>query len=288
MKPISRTQATLAWIIAVLSLFACLAGLAPGIPGADSPASFRSVRGESVELQGRGLYRLDSVSFAAQAKAQDLVTLFLGIPLLLVSLVFAARGILRAGVLLAGTFAYFAYTDATSAIGLQYNSLFLVYVALFGLSVWGLVLCLAGLDGARIREGFRGPRIRKAAIVFDIFAGALIFLMWMARLLPGLLGRAGTTFIEHYTTLPIQVMDLGLVVPLAAVSGVNLARDRPLGYLLTGLFLMKGITLGLAVGAMILWSALAGLPVDPGETAIFAAIIGAGVSLGVAWLRAIR
>lgn len=288
MKPVTRTQATLASIIAVLSLFACLAGLAPGIPGTDSPANFRSVRGESVELQGRGLYRLDSVSFAAQAKAQDLVTLFLGIPLLVVSLVFAARGILRAGVLLAGTFAYFAYTYATYAFGLQYNSLFPVYVALFGLSVWGLGLRLAALDGSRIREGFRGPRIRKAAVVFDFLAGALILLMWMGRLLPNLISGANTTFIEHYTTLPIQVMDLGLVVPLALVSGVNLARDRPLGYLLTGLFLMKGITLGLAVGAMILWSACAGLPVDPGETAVFAAIIGAGVSLGAAWLKAIR
>ena len=288
MKPITNTQKALALGIAVLSLFACLAGLAPGTPGPDSPGSFTSIRGATVELQGAGLYRLDSVSFAAQGKAQDLVTLFLGIPLLGLSLVFAARGSLRAGVLLAGTFAYFTYTYATYAFGLQYNPLFLVYVALFGLSVFGLVLSLAGLDGTRIREGFRGPRVRKAAIVFDFFAGALILLMWAARLLPNLISGADTIYIEHYTTLPIQVMDLGLVVPLALVSGLNLARDRPLGYLLTGLFLMKGITLGLAIGAMILWSAFAGLPVDPAETAVFAAIIGAGVSLGAAWLRAVR
>lgn len=287
MKPITNTRRALALGIAVLSLFACLAGLAPGTPGSGSPASFTSIRGQSVELQGTGLYRLDSVSFAAQAKAQDLVTLFLGIPLLILSLVFAARGSLRAGVLLAGTFGYFAYTYATYAFGLQYNPLFPVYIALFGSSVFGLILSLAGLDGARIREGFRGPRVRKAAIVFDFFAGALIFLMWMGRLLPNLISGADTTYIEHYTTLPIQVMDLGFVVPLALISGVNLARDRPLGYLLTGLFLMKGITLGLAVGAMILWSVFAGLPVAPAETAVFAVIIGAGVGLGAAWLRAI-
>lgn len=288
MKPVTKTQKALALGIAVLSLFACLAGLAPGTPRPDSPAAFTSIRGERVELQGTGLYRLDSVSFAAQAKAQDLVTLLLGIPLLGISLVLAVRGSLRAGVLQAGTFGYFAYTYATYAFGLQYNPLFLVYIALFGSSVFGLILSLAGLDAVRIREGFRGPRVRKAAVGFDFLAGTLIFLMWMARLLPNILAGADTTFIEHYTTLPIQVMDLGFVVPLALVSGVNLARDRPLGYLLTGLFLMKGVTLGLAVGAMILWSVVAGLPVSPAETAVFAVIIGAGVGLGAAWLRAIR
>lgn len=287
MKPVTNSQKALSLGIAILSLFACLAGPSPGTPGTDSPASFTSIRGAVVELQGKGLYRLDSVSFAAQGKAQDLVTLFLGIPLLTLSLVFAARGSLRAGVLLAGTFAYFTYTYATYAFGLQYNPLFLVYVALFGLSVFGLVLSLAGLDGQRIREGFRSPRVRRAAVVFNFLAGALILLMWMGRLLPNLVSGADTTYIEHYTTLPVQVLDLGLIVPLALVSGLNLARDRPLGYLLTGLFLMKGITLGLAIGAMILWSAFAGLSVNPAETVIFAAIIGAGVSLGAAWLRAI-
>lgn len=288
MKSVSTAQKILVILVAALSLPACLAGLVPGAQNVEAVRSFTSIDGADVELQGSGLYRNDSVSFAAQAKAQDVVTLAVGIPLLLVSLFLAAKGSLRGAVLLAGTFAYFAYTYTTYAFGLFFNPFFLVYVALFSLSVFGLILSLLRLDAAEIKTRFAGPRIRKLAVAFDFFTGTMLFLMWMGRLLPNLLTGVDTILIEHYTTLPIQVMDLGLVVPLAFLAGINLARDRPLGYLLTGLFLLKGLTLALALGAMILWSALAGLPVNPVETLIFCVIIAAGVGTAAAYLRAIR
>lgn len=285
MKPVSPILSTLAICVAVLALLACVAGLTPG---AGEGGSFVSIRGESVQLHGSGLYRLESKSFAAQAKAQDLVTAAVGVPLLLASLILASRGSRRGGLLLAGTFAYFAYTFATYSFGLYYNSFFLIYVALFSMGVFGLILALTRLDGSDIKAHFSGPRTRKAAIAFDFFAGTMIFLMWMGRILPGLAGGADRSLVEHYTTLPIQVMDLGLVVPLAMLAGVNLAKDKPLGYLLSGLFLMKGLTLGLALGAMILWTAVAGLPVSTVETIIFGVIIVVGIGVAAAYFKAVR
>ncbi|MFH1998735.1 MAG: hypothetical protein ABIK28_03595, partial [Planctomycetota bacterium] len=103
-----------------------------------------------------------------------------------------------------------------------------------------------------------------------------------------LLGWPDATLIEHYTTLPIQVMDLAFVVPLAFVSGTLLARNAALGYLLTGLFLMKGLTLALALGAMILRAVLTGLPINVAETVIFVSITGFGVSVSILYIKAIR
>ncbi|MCK7514781.1 MAG: hypothetical protein MZV70_69460 [Desulfobacterales bacterium] len=126
-------------------------------------------------------------------------------------------------------------------------------------------LSLAGLDGhADSRKGSGAPGSGRPRLVFELPSrGPSSFLRGCgsAPAQPDI--RGGHDLHRALPTLPIQVLDPGLVVPLALVSGLNLARDQPLGYLLTGLFLMKGITLGLAVGAMILWSALAGLPVNP-------------------------
>jgi hypothetical protein len=241
-----------------------------------------------VQLEGSGLYRNDSVSFATQAKAQDLVTLFVGVPLLLASLFFAMRGSLRGGLTLAGTFAYFSYTYATYAFGVYYNAFFLAYVALLSMSVAGLILSLSSLNAESLKAAFSGRIVRATAIGFDFFVGSMLLLMWMARILPGLFGGADKSLIEHYTTLPIQVMDLAFVVPLALTAGVALAADAALGYILTGIFLLKGLSLGLALASMIIWAAVAGQPVNPVETAIFAAIIIPGVVLASLYVRAIR
>ncbi len=285
MTPITPTLRTLTICVAALAILACVAGL---LPGGGTRRSFTSISGAQIELQGAGLYRNDSVSFAAQAKAQDLVTLVLGVPLLVVSLALAARGSRRGGILLAGTFAYFTYTYTTYAFGVYYNSLFLVYIALFSMSVLGLILALKRMDAGDIKTNFSGKGARTAAIVFSLFTGGAVFLLWMARILPGLLGGPDATLIEHYTTLPVQVLDLGFVAPLAILSGVSLARNRPLGYLLAGLLLMKGATLTLALGAMILWMAFSGVPVNPAETVVFGVIIVAGVGTAAAYFRAVR
>lgn len=286
MKTNNSALITLGTLVAFLSLIACVAGLWPSGSVPERPVTV-SVTGEQVELEGVGLYRNDSVSFASQAKAQDLVTLFVGIPLLLVSLAFACRGSLRARLVLAGTFAYFTYTYATYSFGSHYNGLFLAYTALLPLSLSGFILSLRALDPMALAASFHGKRVRIAAVAFDFFAGVMILAMWLARILPGFFSLEDKTLIEHYTTLPIQVMDLGFVVPLALAAGWLLAKKSPMGYLLTGLFLMKGMSLGLAIASMIVWSLVAGLPANMVEIAIFTLIIVSGLTLAALFVRAI-
>jgi hypothetical protein len=50
----------------------------------------------------------------------------------------------------------------------------------------------------------------------------------------------------------VQAGDLGLVVPLAILSGALLLRRRPVGYLLASVLLVKGATFGLALVAVAL------------------------------------
>lgn len=139
--------------IAVFTLFAAGVGTLSSI-GAGQQQHFLSIRGETVSIFGRGIYNNDSVSVVAQAVAQDCVTVFLGVPLLILSLVFARKGYLRARLLLAGTLAYFLYTYMSYSFLSMYNALFLVYVALMSLSLFAFVLVMMTFDMRSFVQAF--------------------------------------------------------------------------------------------------------------------------------------
>lgn len=242
-----KTVSILVLLIALLALVATVAGL---IPGTGSETTFQSIHGQTVAIEGRGLYRYESVSVAAQAHAQDLVTLVLGIPLLLVSLLLTWRGKWRGRLLLTGTVGYFLYTYASYAFLAMYNPLFLCYVALMSLSFFAFVLCMMSYDIGSMRGRFREKlpvRLIGGAL---LFIAAMLFLLWMARILPPLLAGGVPTVLEHYSTLVIQSMDLGFVVPVSVVGAVLLIKRRPFGYLLAPVLIVKAGTLATAVALM--------------------------------------
>ena len=131
----------------------------------------------------------------------------------------------------------------------SYNALFLVYVALFSLSLYAFILSMMSFDLTDLPQHFsaRLPRGWIAGLMFLV--GGFLLLAWLGRIVPPLLQNQ-TPVLDNTTTLVIQAMDLGMIVPLAILSGILLLRRSPWGYLLTSVTLMKGVTLGLAVSAM--------------------------------------
>jgi hypothetical protein len=223
------------------------------------PFAYTNHRGETVMIHGSGLYYNDTVSTAAQMQGNDLVTLTVGLPLLAVATWLAFRGSLRGALLLAGTLGFFLYTYMSMSMLTAYNNLFLVYVALFGLSLWAFVLSLSAIDvqtlPAHVASGL--PHGWVAGLLFTI--GGFLAFAWLGRIIGPLLQNS-TPALENTTTLVIQSMDLGVIAPLAIVAGVLLLRRSAWGYLLASVLVMKAITMGLAVSAMGLNMARVGVP----------------------------
>ena len=107
--------------------------------------AYTNHRGEEVIINGQGLYYFDTVSMAAQQQGNDLIALVVGLPLLLISARLAFRGSLRGQLLLTGTLGFFLYTYMSMATLTSYNQLFLVYVALFGLSLYAFILSMMAI-----------------------------------------------------------------------------------------------------------------------------------------------
>jgi hypothetical protein len=274
-------------------LIGALAAAAAGIgifwQGSGAHFEFTTLRGQVVEMQGGdGLYRYDSVSGAAQVIAGDIVTLCIGIPLLLIAALMTSRGSLRGRLLLTGTLGYFLYTYTSLAMLAAYNELFLVYVALMSLSLFAFVMSVLSIDVASLPAHFSDRFPRKRIAGFLLFLGSALALMWSGVIVTPLLSGTYPATLESYTTMVIQAMDLGLIVPAAMLSAVLLLRRAPFGYLLSSIVLVKGFTLGAAVSAMALGIMLAGVPVSPVELVLFPVITVIDIGLTVLMLRSLR
>jgi hypothetical protein len=267
MESFMKYQRQLTWLIpliAVLSLISAGMGVFYQTPG--QPYAFTSVRGEAVTINARGLYFYDTVSSAAQMQANDLITLVLGLPLLVISTLLAFRDDprsawpLRGRLLLTGTLGFFLYTYTTMSTNTAFNALFPVYVTLFSLSMYAFILAMMSFDRAELAQRFspRTPRGWIAGVM--VAAGSFLLLAWLGgRVMPPILNNSIPP-LENGITEVIQFMDLGVIVPLAMLGGVLLLRRNAWGYLLSSVGVMKMLTMGVAVSTMGINMALNGYP----------------------------
>lgn len=255
-------------LIFILTLVATLAGL---WPGEGQPYSLTNFRGEAITINARGLYYWDTVSSAAQMQANDLVGLVLGLPLLAIAFWFTLRGSLRGRLLLTGTLGFILYTYITMCFGAAYNKLFLVYVALFSLSLFAFILSMMSFDLKTLPAHFskRLPHGWIAGLLF--FAAAFLTIAWLGRI-AATLAPGAIPALENVTSMFIQVMDLGIIVPLCVLAGTLLLRREAWGYLLASVGLLKFLTMGIAVSLMGLNMARVGVPVSAVELGIFPTI----------------
>jgi len=272
--------------IAILAAIAALTGIVTSEgPGA---YDYESIRGETVIIYGKGVYRHMSANVAPQGIAQDYVTILLAIPLLATGLVWAGKGSLRGRFLLAGTLGYFLVSYLFYLVMGMYNVLFLVYVVLTGLSFFALALTLLSFEPKTLCERFDERTPVRFSGCFLIFNGVVIGLMWLGIVVAPLIdGTVIPPQTEHYTTLIVQGLDLAILLPLAVVSGVAFLKKRPLGYLLAPIYFVFLSILMTALIAKIIAMGILGQNVMPAAV-IIPAITAVSIGCTVLILRSTK
>lgn len=262
-----RTISLLVICIIILSIFATMVGIfynaGPGLH------EFKSIRGETIIIYGKGLYSNDSVSEVAQGKAIDIVTAIIGVPLLIISLYLSVKKSLKGRLLLTGTLGYFLYTYISYVFLWMYNPMFIVYVIIMSSSFFAFTLLMMSYDIKDVSSAFDKKLPVKFLGGFQILFAAALCLLWMKKIFPTIIYGTVPAGLEHYSTLAIQGMDLGFIVPIATLSGVLLIKRKPFGYLLSSVMILKGFTMGAALSAMIINQYLAGVSMNITEIIIF-------------------
>ena len=275
---LSRLGAAISALVGLLALVAASAGVF--LRGDLATLSFTSVRGEGVDTVSSGLYRFNGLTVASEGVGWDIVTLFLVTPALLLVVPGVWRGGLRARLLATGLLAYFAYQYLEYAMFLAYGPLFLVYVAIFGLALSGLALLAGSFDLTEVADRFSERFPRRAVAGLGAFMALLLSGMWLPMIL-ATWDQAVVEPLDGATTLVVQALDLGLLVPLGIFTAVAVARHLAIGYLLASLVVVKAVAMPVAIVAMLVVEAtttdeLAVLPI-----AVFAAT--AAVAAAIGW-----
>jgi hypothetical protein len=262
-------------LVAGLGTLAASAGLL--LAGGTGPAAFTTVHGQVVQLYGQGLYRSDTLFYAASFKGLDSVTLAVFVPALLAALLAWRRGSWRASVVVTGMLSVFLYNAASMAFGAAYNPFFLVYVGLLSASFFAFTLALATLDhhalAAQIAQGLP----RRGLAVFLSLAGLAPLVLWLSDVIGSLAAGRVPELLGSYTTTYTYAVDLALVVPAVYLAAALLVRRSPFAYALAGTMLILLTSVGVSVVATTLAQAAVGIVFSPGQ---YIGLIGSWIILG--------
>lgn len=231
----------------------------------------------------------DPPGYAGNALGTWAVALLVAAPVVAVAMRAAVRGSLVARVVWLGGVGYLLYQAILSSFSLQFNELFLLYVASLSLGAWTFVAVLATIDVGELARRVP-PRFPVRLVGGYLIATSLAFAaLWLADVLPAVASGARPLSLQGTTlpTSPVQVIDFAFTLPASFVAGLWLWRRRPWGYLLGGTMLVLLLIESVSIAA----DQYAGHRADPtqpvGTVALFVVLTAIGAVPTVMFLRAI-
>lgn len=219
-------------ILSFLSLIivgACLISALPTLfNGIDpQPYNFQNIYGRDVKIFGSGTYGNDSLFSAFGFIAQDMVVIFLAIPLLLLCLRSYVKKVKAAAPALMAVLGFFLYAYISLSFAASYNRFFLVYVLVFSSSFYALSILAKEVHLPYVLVK-RLPG--KAAGIYLIASGIITFFIWGFPLILEGFGEEVLKHLFHYTTLVTHALDLALIVPASIIAGLLILQKNPTGY----------------------------------------------------------
>ncbi len=190
------------------------------------------------------VYGQETSDLVGVSMAQDIITVGVVAPSLIILGTLAARGSLRAYLCWLGCVAYTVYSYVIYAFAIHFGPLFLPWVAVLGLSFFALITNLTTVDTAAVQQRFRGRSLRVTGWTLVVLA-VLFALLWLSEIIPDLLSSRGSTSAQVWLipTNPVHVLDLAIFLPAVLISAISLLHRRGLGYTTApGVFVFMALT----------------------------------------------
>ena len=235
-------------------------------------------------IGGERFYGGYSASLAGLV-GQDIYTLVVAVPALLLALWLVRRQLVAGPLLWIGSLFYVAYTYYFLVVG-GFNALFPVYLAIVSIGLYGSVALVLAIDPGTVaaRFGIQGHPRLVAALCISI--AAFFIVMWGAMIAGAIAVGEPPDAVRH----AVVAIDGSVMLPLLVIGGVGLWRRRPFGYVLGGLLLTKltltGFGLAFTTGLAWAWAGTLG-PLDAFLLGVFGFMGLSGLALLVPFLRAV-
>ncbi len=157
-----------------------------------------------------------------------------------------------------------------------------MYIALVGLPIYALIGIVTHIDGEAYRSRLKAHFPEKVVSLYLMSVAVLVMAIWIGILLRTMADRTLSVGINT-----VYVLDLALLLPAFMVGAIQLWRRRTWGYLLSGILLVKAVTLGLSIvtGKVVAYVRLGTF--SAGIVGLFGIVTLAGIVVLIVYLRKI-
>jgi hypothetical protein len=173
--------------------------------------------------------------------SQDLITVLASITMLILIIRIDEDDFVKQ-LILFGIIGYLFYVYGIYVLGKFYNSLYLLYMAIFSLSFFSLIYGIANIKHEAFEHIKIPTALQKVSAAFLFLIPIIFYPMWITQMWP---------FMQEMrvpmVNSNVYILDICFVLPVFAMMAVMLLKKDSFAILLTPVLLIKGFTLCLSV-----------------------------------------
>lgn len=219
--------------------------------------------GDTIQMWGSGIYAHDSYFKAPIFIGSDFTILIFIVPLSIVTFIKTIKKqSIEYYIRSFGLSSLLLYYSASLAFGVTYNSLHLVYIALFSLCFFSMALTLAKLHTVGIQqEKVCSYHFTKGMKTFLLVSGISLFAAWLPDIITSIIRGTSLELIEVYTTEITYVIDMGIISPLMFLTYYLIQNKSFIGYVLLRMIFKVCICVGTMLPIQSFFQLIAGISI---------------------------
>ena len=212
-------------------------------------AAIVAIAGNILALSINRIYASLTPAFLPQALAQDIANLALIAPFWLILAALALRGSVRAYLLWLGVLTFTVYNYVIYTFSIPFEALFLLWVAVFGMSLFALIGGAVSMDYQAVASAFTSRRAVQVTAWFLIVTAVLFGFLWLSEDVPALLSNTKPQSVVDMAipTNPVHILDLGFFLPAVIITGIYILKKKAWAYSLAPAFIVFLILTGIPI-----------------------------------------
>jgi hypothetical protein len=212
-------------------------------------AALLAIAGSIIALSVKSIYAGLTLAFLPQALAQDIANLAIVSPMWLILATLSLRGSMRAYLLWLGVLTFTVYNYVIYTFSIPFGSVFLLWVGVFGTSLFSLIGGITAIDHKCIESSFKSRRAILVVAWFLIITAILFGFLWLSEDVPALISNTRPQSIIDMAlpTNPVHILDLGFFLPAVISTGILLIKRKPLAYTLAPTLIVFLILTGIPI-----------------------------------------
>lgn len=222
----------------------------------DFTKSFDAVNqyGDTIKMYGSGIYARDSYFKAPISIGTDFAVLLILVPAFIFTLVKKLKNNdIKSDLNLLALYAVAFYYATSVSLGITYNAFHLIYIALFGCSLFGIFLFAKDIKKDELNFDFT-----KGIKAFLILTGIALIVAWLPDIIQSLVEGKSLSHIDVYTTELTYVLDMGVIGPLCFICLRLIIKGDKLSVVILAALLKLYIFVGFMVISQTIFQILSG------------------------------